>query len=207
YIFNEIKISVPQTVLVSAISVIKDVRKAMTMDFKAAGDVVIVVGKTYPELGGSEYFSMMDRSGNIPPKVRGTMAKRIFSCVEKAIRLGIIRSCHDVSDGGIACAIAESAFAGGLGVDVDLSKVSQIGIFREDFLLFSESQSRFVLSVKEKDLEQFQKIFRAVPYGVIGAVRNDGRFLIRGLDGNVVIDTGIDLLIDAWQKPFREMFK
>jgi phosphoribosylformylglycinamidine synthase len=116
-------------------------------------------------------------------------------------------SCHDISDGGMACALAESAFAGGLGIDVDLSKAPQIGIFREDFLLFSESQSRFVLSVKEKDLEQFQKIFRAVPYGVIGAVRNDGQVLIRGLDGNVVIDTGIDLLIDAWQKPFKEMFK
>ena len=207
YIFNEIKISVPQTVLVSAISVVKDVRKVMTMDFKAAGDIVIVVGKTYPELGGSEYFSMMGKSGNIPPKVRGHIAKKTFTSIEKAIRLGIIRSCHDVSDGGMACALAESAFAGGLGVDVDLSKAPQTGIFRDDFLLFSESQSRFVLSVKEKDLGQFEKIFRAIPYGVIGAVRNDGRFLIRGLDGNVVVDAGIDLLIDAWQKPFKEMFK
>jgi phosphoribosylformylglycinamidine synthase len=207
YIFNEIKISVPQTVLISAISVIKDVRKAMTMDLKEAGDIVVVVGKTYPELGGSEYLAMMGRSGNIPPRVRGSVAKRIVSCVEKAIRLGIIRSCHDISDGGMACALAESAFAGGSGVDIDLSKAPRIGIFRDDHLLFSESQSRFIISVKEKDLGQFEKVFRAVPYGVIGTVRNDGRFLIRGPGGNVVIDMEIDALMEAWQRPFKEMFK
>ncbi|MBP6941569.1 MAG: hypothetical protein KBB65_07335 [Syntrophorhabdaceae bacterium] len=207
YMFNEIKISVPQTVLVSAISVIRDVRKAMTMDLKEAGDLVIVIGKTYPELGGSEYFSMMGRSGNIPPKGRGSIAKKTFACLEKAIGLGIVRSCHDISDGGMACALAESAFAGGLGIDADLSKAPQAGIFRDDFLLFSESQSRFIVSLKEKDLDRFQKIFRAVPYGVIGAVRADAKFIVRGLDGNVVIDTEIDALIDAWQKPFGEMFK
>jgi len=167
---------------------------------------VIVVGKTYPELGGSEYFSMMGKSGNIAPKVRGSVAKKTFAGIERAIGLGIIRSCHDVSDGGMACALAESAFAGGLGIDADLAKAPQIGIFRDDFLLFSESQSRFIVSVKEKDLDRFQEIFRAVPYGVIGAVRADGRFRIRGLDGDVV-DTEIDALFDAWQRPFREMFK
>jgi len=107
----------------------------------------------------------------------------------------------------MACALAESSFAGGLGIDADLSKVPRIGIFRDDFLLFSESQSRFILSVKEKDLDQFQKIFRAIPYGVIGAVRADGRFIVRGLDGHVIIDTEIDALMEAWQRPFKEMFK
>ncbi|MBA4390950.1 MAG: phosphoribosylformylglycinamidine synthase, partial [Syntrophus sp. (in: bacteria)] len=206
YMHNDIKISVPQTVLVSAISVIDDVRKAITMDVKEGGDVVIIVGKTYPELGGSEYFSHCDRIGNIPPRVRAASAKKTFLCLEKAIREGIIRSCHDISDGGIACSLVESAFAGGLGMDVDLSHIPQQGMYRDDFILFSESQSRFVVTIRERDRAAFEKLFRSIPYGMAGKVRNDERFIVRGISGRTIIDTDICLLKDAWQTPFKELF-
>ena len=207
YMFNDIKISVPQTVLVSAISVVDDVRKAVTMDVKEGGDIVIVLGMTYPELGGSEYFSLSDRFGNIPPRVRAPQAKKTFLRLEKAIKTGIIRSCHDISDGGIACSLAESAFAGGLGIEVDLSRIPQKSIYRDDFLLFSESQSRFVVTIREGDISAFEKIFKGVPYGVAGKVRNDERFIIRGINGGIIIDTEINLLKDAWQAPFKELFQ
>jgi phosphoribosylformylglycinamidine synthase subunit PurSL len=207
YMFNEIKISVPQTVLVSAISVVEDVRKVVTMDVKEGGDIVIILGMTYPELAGSEYFSLSDRSGNIPPRVRAAQAKKCFVRLEKAIRAGIIRSCHDISDGGIACSLAESAFAGGLGIEVDLSRVPQKSIYRDDFLLFSESQSRFVVTIREGDIAAFEKNFRGVSYGVVGKVRNDERFIIRGINGETVVDTEINFLKDAWQAPFRELFQ
>ncbi len=207
YIFKDVKISVPQTVLISAISVIKDVKHAVTMDFKQHGDFIILIGQTYPELGGSEYFSSLGIAGNIPPRVRGEMAKNTYKSLEKAIRAGIIRSCHDISDGGIGCALAESAFAGGFGVDVDLAYAPAAGIFRDDFLLFSESQSRFIVSIREKDLERFRTIFRAVPFGILGKVRRDERFIVRGIHGSVIIDTRIDVLMDTWQIPFREVFQ
>ncbi len=207
YMFNDIKISVPQTVLISAISVVDDVRKAVTMDVKEGGDIVIVLGMTYPELGGSEYFSLSDRFGNLPPRVRAPQAKKCFLRLEKAIKTGIIRSCHDISDGGIACSLAESAFAGGLGIEVDLSRIPQRSIYRDDFLLFSESQSRFVVTVREKDLPAFEKTFKGVPYGVAGKVRNDERFMIRGINGRMIIDTEINILKDAWQAPFKELFQ
>jgi phosphoribosylformylglycinamidine synthase II len=207
YIHNEIKISVPQTVLVSAISVIDDVRKAITMDVKETGDIVIIVGKTYPELGGSEYFSHCDRSGNIPPRVRPASAKKTFLCLEKAIREGIIRSCHDMSDGGMICSLVESAFAGGLGMDVDLSRIPQQSIYRDDFLLFSESQSRFVVTIREQDRSAFEKLFRSIPYGMAGNVRNDERFIVRGSSGMTIIDTDIGQLKDAWQAPFMKLFQ
>jgi phosphoribosylformylglycinamidine synthase len=177
------------------------------MDVKEGGDMVIVLGMTYPELGGSEYFALSDRFGNIPPRVRAPQAKKCFLRLEKAIKTGIIRSCHDISDGGIACSLAESAFAGGLGIEVDLSRVPQRGIYRDDFLLFSESQSRFVVTIREKDIPAFEKIFKGVPYGVAGKVRNDERFMIRGIDGAMIIDTEISLLKDAWQAPFTELFQ
>jgi phosphoribosylformylglycinamidine synthase len=206
YTFNDIKISVPQTVLISALSVINDVRKAVTMDVKESGDFVFIIGMTHPELGGSEYFSYFDRSGNIPPRVRAAKAKKTFLCLEKAIKTGIIRSCHDVSDGGIACSLAESSFAGDLGMEIDLTRIPRKGIYRDDFLLFSESQSRFVVTVKEENIAALEKIFKGVPYGVAGKVRNDERFIIRGINGNVVIDTETDFLKDAWQAPFKELF-
>jgi phosphoribosylformylglycinamidine synthase len=207
YMFNDIKISVPQTVLISAISVIDDARKIVTMDVKNSGDFIIVLGLTYPELGGSEYFSLFDRSGNIPPRVRASQAKKTFLCLEKAIKAGIIRSCHDVSDGGIACCLAESAFAGGLGVEIDLSLIPQKDIYRDDFLLFSESQSRFIVTIREDDRSAFEKVFKNVSYNVVGKVRDDERFVVRGSSGDNIIDTDIELLKKTWQEPFKELFQ
>lgn len=206
YSFNDIKISIPQSVLISAISVISDVRQAVTMDFKREGDLVIVAGKTYAEMAGSEYFSLCNRNGNIAPKVRGMEAKKLFKTMEKIIKRGIVKSCHDVSDGGIGCALAESAFAGGLGVEVDLSLVPAFNVFRDDFLLFSESQSRFILSISEDDLETFTSLFRKIPFNVIGQVRGDKKFFIKGMKGSAIIDTDIDLLKSVWKLPFQEQF-
>ncbi|HEY3278526.1 MAG TPA: AIR synthase-related protein [Syntrophorhabdaceae bacterium] len=206
YIYGDIKISVPQTLLVSAISVIEDIEKIVTMDFKEPGDLIVIVGKTYPELGGSEYLAASALYGNIPPKVRGAMAKKTYKAMEKAIHAGIVRSCHDVSDGGLACALAESAFAGGLGIDADLKLAPFAGIFRDDFLLFSESQSRFVLSVREADYPLLATLLKGVPSAVVGKVRKDEKFLIKGINGTTLIDTGIEDLRAAWEKPFKVNF-
>lgn len=206
YMHNEIKISVPQTVLMSCISVIDDVHNTVTMDMKDDGDLIVVIGRTYAELGGSEYFAQFDRTGNIAPHVRGPLAKKTFQSMEKAIKAGIVRSCHDISDGGLACCLAESAFAGDVGIDVDLQKVPCTGAFRDDMLLFSESASRFVATIREADLERFQSLFKAVPHGVIGKVTSGKTFRVKGLRGDVIIDTSIDYLKEAWQKPFKDIF-
>jgi len=207
YIFNDIKISVPQTVLISAISVIDDISRVVTMDFKKDGDLIIAVGKTYNEMGGSEYLALTGLHGNLSPRVRGRTAKTTYTRLERAIKEGIIRSCHDVSDGGIACALAESSFAGGLGVDVELSKVPSIGVLRDDFLLFSESQSRFIVSVKEGDYSSFERVMKGVPFGVIGRVRGDDAFSIKGLYGAVIMKAGTEELREEWLAPFREIFQ
>jgi phosphoribosylformylglycinamidine synthase subunit PurSL len=206
YMFQDIKISVPQTVLISALSVIRDIGKVVTVDFKEAGDVIVIVGTTYPEMGGSEYFAEHGLLGNIPPKVRASVAKRTFVALERAIRQGLIRSCHDVSDGGLGCALAESSFAGGLGVDISLSSAPAKDIFRDDFLLFSESASRFVVSVRERDLPSFERMFRLVPYGIVGMTRRGREFRVRGLRGDVIINLPVEGLLNAWQNPFRVHF-
>ncbi|MHB8108997.1 MAG: AIR synthase-related protein [Syntrophorhabdaceae bacterium] len=206
YMHNNIKISVPQTLLVSCISVIDDFDKITTMDMKDEGDLIIIIGKTYAELGGSEYFAQYDRKGNIAPRVRGNQAKKTFQALEKAIKSGIIRSCHDISDGGLACCLAESAFAGDRGIEVDLKDVPCQGVYRDDMLLFSESASRFVATIRESDIVTFNTIFKSVSCGLIGKVTGGKEFRIKGLSGNTIVDTNIDRLKTAWQRPFKDIF-
>jgi phosphoribosylformylglycinamidine synthase len=102
--------------------------------------------------------------------------------------------------------LAESAFAGDLGVEIDLNAVPVSGIFRDDFLLFSESQSRFVVSIRQKDLKAFSALFRSIPFGVLGKTIQDKRFRIKGLQGNIIIDLPVGKLLEAWQAPFKEHF-
>jgi phosphoribosylformylglycinamidine synthase len=102
--------------------------------------------------------------------------------------------------------LAESAFAGGLGASVDLSQVPRVGIYRDDFLLFSESASRFIVSISEADLPKFKRLFRSVPYAVIGKVTTDARLVVKGMDGSVLIDIENKALKEAWQAPFKTLF-
>jgi phosphoribosylformylglycinamidine synthase len=207
YVNGDLRISIPPTLLVSAIAKTQDVRKAVTIDFKEAGNLIIVLGKTFAELAGSEYFSHLGLSGNIPPKVNGEQAHATYRALEKAIRAGIIRSCHDISDGGLGVALAESAFSGGLGAEVDLGAVPQAGVFRDDYLLFSESQSRFVLTIREADLDRFKKRFRALSYGIVGKVTDEPRMKVRGIYGAAIMDIETGRLKEAWLAPFPKVFE
>ena len=206
YMHGDLKISIPPTLLISAISRIQDVTKSVTMDFKEAEDLIIVIGTTHAEMAGSEYFAHLGLTGNIPPKVDGKKARQTFRALERAIRLQIIRSAHDVSDGGFLVTLAESAFAGGLGASVELDRMPRMGIYRDDFLLFSESASRFIVSISEADLPRFNLLFRSVPHAVIGRVTADARLVVKGLHGSVLLDIDNKALKEAWQAPFRNLF-
>jgi phosphoribosylformylglycinamidine synthase len=106
----------------------------------------------------------------------------------------------------LGCALAESAFAGNLGIESDLTAAPVSGIFRDDFLLFSESQSRFIVSIRKKDLQAFKELFRSIPFGVLGKTRKDKRFIIKGMQGKIIIDISIEKLLEAWQAPFKIHF-
>ena len=155
YLIGTTKISIPPTVLFSVVSVIPDVRKCVTMDAKRADDLVYVLGDTRPELGASEYYALHGFIGNQVPRVDAQKAKRIYEALSGAIRKGLVASCHDCSDGGLGIALAEVAFAGGLGMEVDLRRVPATGVDRNDLLLFSESQSRFVVTVHPENRSGF----------------------------------------------------
>ncbi len=183
YQIGDTKISIPPTLLFSVIGRIEDVRKAVTMDAKRAGDLVYVLGETRRELGGSEWYAMHGAVGNDVPKVDAARAKALYTALSKAIRGGLVASCHDCSDGGLGVALAETAFSGGLGMDVDLAAVPASGIARDDEMLFSESQSRFVVTVRPEKKAAFEAALAGSPIACVGTVLAEGVFRVKGLRG------------------------
>jgi phosphoribosylformylglycinamidine synthase len=202
YIIGSRKISIPPTVLFSTIGKIEDVRKAVTMDVKMPDDRVYVLGITKDELGASEYFASLGYIGNDVPKVDAASAKKLYIALEKAIKEGIVASCHDCSDGGLGVALAESAFSGELGMTIELTKVPVENIKRADTILFSESQSRFVITVAPDKVGRFEEIMKGNVFADIGVVTQQQNFTV--MDGEkVILSAGIDELKKAWQKTLR----
>lgn len=202
YIIGNRKISIPPTVLFSTIGKIEDVRAAVTMDVKKPENRVYVLGMTKDELGGSEYFASLGFIGNDVPKVNAASAKKLYIALEKAIKEGTVASCHDCSDGGLGVALAESAFSGDLGMTVELTKVPVENIRRADITIFSESQSRFVVTVAPDKVKRFEDIMESNVFADVGVVTWRQDFTI--MDGEkVILSAGIDELKEAWQRTLR----
>ncbi len=201
YQIGDTKISIPPTLLFSTIGKIDDVRMAVTMDAKQPGHLVYILGETYNELGGSEWFAMHGYTGNNVPKVNAKKAKKLYEVLSMAIKKGLVVSCHDCSDGGLGVALAETAFAGGLGMSVNLVLVPSEGIDRNDYILFSESQSRFVATIPPDAKDEFEKLMVGNTISKIGEVLSDGIFKVMGAGGNIIIEEDISKLKEVWQRP------
>lgn len=204
-LYNESPLGpVTPTLLITAIGIVPDIRIAVSMDVKAPGDPIYLVGKTYRELGGSEYYRLNGFVGNSVPKVRPGQARRTFKALTKAIDLGLVVACHDLSEGGLGVAVAEMAFSGGYGVEIDLRRVPVDDLNREDFILFSESNSRFLVEVPEKCERDFEAVMRGAFYAKIGKVTKTLGLCIYGLNGDVVVDAAISELLACWKRFLSE---
>jgi phosphoribosylformylglycinamidine synthase len=196
-------ITIPPSLLISAIGVMQDVRKAVSMDAKEAGNSVYVVGLTRKELGGSHYYALHGYVGNQAPQVDPRVAKPVMETLSAASAAGLVRACHDCSEGGLAVAAAEMAFAGGLGMTLNLSQVPVNQALRPDETLFSESTSRFVVEVAPQNRKAFEACLKDVPFGRLGEVSADPRFRVEDGAGRRIVDEPIAELKEAWQKPLR----
>lgn len=205
YRHNGEAISIPHTLLVSAIAVMSDTSKAITMDLKKSGNLIYMVGRTFNELGGSEYFKKQGYTGNSVPKVQPRVALNLMNKLSEATSKRLVKSCHDLSDGGLATAISEMAFAGRLGADIDIKKVPLGESFtRDDYILFSESNSRFLVEVEPKNQAEFEQVMEDVIFDEIGKVTDNGRLTIKGTYGDTLVDEDIEDLREAWQKPLGQ---
>ena len=201
---GERTIAIPPTLLISAICVMDDVRKAVSMDVKAPGNSIFVVGRTRDELGGSRYYRMLGFVGRNVPTVDAIAGSGTMNRLHEAISQGIVAACHDCSEGGLAVAAAEMAFAGGYGMALDLDAVPRDPeADRDDTVLFSESNSRFVVEVPGGREADFEALMEGSPFGRAGTVTGEDRFLVRGLGGDEIVSTELSILKEAWQRPLR----
>jgi phosphoribosylformylglycinamidine synthase II len=197
-------ISIPHTLLISAIGIMEDTARAVSMDFKQAGNLIYIAGTTQNELGGAEYFKTRGITSSNVPRVNPERARKLMDSLSLATEKGLVRSCHDCSEGGIGIAVAEMAFAGGLGAAISLKDVP-LGepVDRDDFILFSESNSRFLVEVAPEKKSEFEKVMSGTSFAAIGQVTGSDMLEIYGLDGEKIVSTPIAELKEAWQKPLR----
>jgi len=200
-LYNESPLGpVTPTLLITALGIVPDIKKIVSVDSKELENPIYIVGKTYAELGGSEYYKLTGFIGKSVPRVRA-QAKRIMDAVTAAIDAGYIKACHDLSEGGLGIAIAEMAFTGGHGTELHLKSVPRSNIERDDYLLFSESNSRFLVEVPKKCVENFESLMKSVPHARIGKVKGGNRLFIYGLMNELIVDVGLDELRAAWKTP------
>jgi phosphoribosylformylglycinamidine synthase II len=189
---------IPPTLLISALGRVPDVRQCVTMDLKEPGNLLFLIGVTRNELGGSHYHLVTDQAGGEVPRLDLELAPRIFRQLHAMIRQGLVRSCHDLSEGGLAVAVAEMAFAGGIGAD--LTNTAAIAPGEEDAVcLFSESATRFVVEVVPAHATAFRQGMGDLPLTHLGQTCKEPRLRIAGSNGEWLIWTELKTLKEAWQ--------
>jgi phosphoribosylformylglycinamidine synthase len=204
---NKQTIAIPPTLLISALGQVEDVRACVTMDAKRAGSMIYLVGVTKDEMGGSHFSLTQSLEGGQVPTVDVEVAKRTFQAVHDAIRTGTVRSCHDLSEGGLAVAAAEMAFAGGLGIEIDLSQIPSIPNSPGHSVLvklFSESNTRFLFEVAPNKATDFESHFAGLSHACVGRVMETDRLVVKASSGgDSLIDADLMALKEAWQSPLR----
>ncbi len=202
YAVNGKSLAIPGTILISAIGIINDVTKTATMDFKKEKNLIYVVGATKKELGGSIYFDTCSMLGQSVPCVDMKSAVKTFNAVSRTVEKGLALSVHDCSEGGLAVALAEMAFSGGVGAQVSLKNVpyQAQGAKRNDHILFSESNSRFVVEVTAQKQKEFERVLKGVSFGLIGQTTSEKKLCVTGLDGKICVNSDIHSLKKVWQE-------
>ncbi|MBM3267343.1 MAG: phosphoribosylformylglycinamidine synthase [Candidatus Sericytochromatia bacterium] len=196
---DALKLSIAPTLLISAIGVVPDARSAVTMDFKVAGDLVYVVGATRDERGGSEWARLAGRPGGRVPTVDFAAARRAYAAVHRAICEHLVASCHDVSEGGLAVALAESALAGELGFAGDLAEAPGCKDLPPEAVLFSESAGRLVISIAPGDRERFEALLSDIPAACVGRTVAEPTVRL-AVDGTTLAQASVADMKRAWQE-------
>jgi phosphoribosylformylglycinamidine synthase subunit PurSL len=197
-------VAIPPSLLISAMGQMHDVHQAVTMDLKQPDHSLYLVGQTYDELGGSHLGLVQGVAGGAVPKVDLETAPRLFAALHRAIQSHAVASCHDLSEGGLAVALAEMALAGGYGAEIDLASLEDAsGLSDPAVILFSESNSRFLCEVSASHSRQFESLFEGLPCVLIGEVRATDRVKCFGRGGSPLIDCLLSELKQAWQRPLN----
>jgi phosphoribosylformylglycinamidine synthase len=187
--------SIPPTPVVGMVGVIDDLDRRCQAAFQEDGDLVFLLGETEEELGGSEYLRAIGEAlAGPPPRVDLVKEARLQAAILECVQQGALRSAHDVADGGLVIALAESALFGARGVRCP----SIVGSVSRAALYFGESQARVVVSVTPRRVPELQQVMahHQIPLQALGVV--GGETFHVGPD----IRIPLAVLRDAWETPF-----
>lgn len=198
-------ITIPQTLLISALGIVDDVTRCVTMDAKAVGSALILLGQTTSEMGGSHYrMAIDDPTSNVMiPKVNLTEGPKNARTAAKLIEHALIASAHDCSDGGLLVAAAEMAFAGQVGLDLELDALIREGQLDRISACFAETPSRYLLEVRPENLDTVIRLLRdsGAHFAQVGTFAQHDRLTLRhGRDGHV-LNISLDELRQTWLSP------
>jgi phosphoribosylformylglycinamidine synthase len=212
-------LSIPPTLLITALAQVPDVARCVTMDLKAAGNRVYLVGATRAELGGSLLDHVGGRKSPASPPSIGPVprvdlerAPRILAALHAALAGGEVASCHDLSEGGLAVAAAEMAFGGGLGLALDLAAVpfeeasAGAGALDGDadtLRLYSESCTRFLVEVEPARAADFERRLAGLPCARVGSVETRPFLTVRGVAGRTLFELPLEELRRAFHSAFQ----
>ena len=189
--------SIPPTPAILGIGICEDIRECVTVDLKEAGNILYLIGDTKKELGGSEYYKLRGVEGGIVPRTDPKVLKRSMVALLDTMKAGLVASCHDISEGGLAVAVCEMSMGGDSGVYIDIGAVNPE--LRSDYKLFSESNTRWVVEVPKAEVGRFEALMAT--HGVciieIGTVIKDKRVSISD-NGTELVDISIDAVRAAW---------
>jgi len=195
-------LSIPPSLLISSIAMVDDATKCVSMDLKGVGNRLVLVGETRRELGGSHALKVLDREGGEVPDLPAN-ALAIHEAVARVIASGRAKSCHDLSEGGLAVAAAEMAFSGDIGAEISLEKVpvdtaADLGDLE---VLFSESNTRYLLEVSADQVDAVLAEFDGLPAADVGETLDYHIFRCVNSAGDTVVAEAIADLKRAWQAP------
>jgi phosphoribosylformylglycinamidine synthase len=212
-----VRISVPPTLLVTAIGQIDDARRALTLEPLAAGEAVFLIGATREETGGSEYFRHLgERDGvrsalGMPAQYVGNKVPRLslaetlprYRALARAIADGLVCSAGTPARGGLALALARAVLAGGLGLDVDLAAAPGIAGLAPAVALFAESAGRFLVTTRASDASEFAERMSELDCRRVGTVTADPRLQVRRGDERW-IDLAAAEIKSAYEETLRD---
>ena len=201
--FGEIhRVSGLPTLFFTAVSVLPELRRALTLDWKNPGDLIYLVGETRAELGGSEFYELLGYVGSSVPEARPQEFLPYYRLVEQTAKEELLASCHGVYRGGLLVHLALSTLAAGLGVEADLSAVAPESA--DSVAGYAESAGRLLVSVDPGHQARFEDLFKKQPVTLIGKVRGDRTFKIERR-GHPLLEVPLADLRAAWLRRFGNL--
>ena len=195
------QVAIPPSLLISSLGLVPDIRQTVTSDFKEPGAAIYLLGETRREMGGSYYYRLQELVGNSVPGM-AEAGPATARALHGAIKAGYVRACHDCSEGGLAVALAEMVMAGRIGAQVGLSQVvvARQTQPEDDYLLFSESNGRYIVEVSAEHSDAFEAALGDVPHARIGWTTSTPSLIVSSCHGGPqLFELTIAELLRAWR--------